>query len=252
VAKTSVSQIETFNSCNRKWWHERVMKRGAAERTNVFGVVLHACLERAERGEDPYPKHWDSSFDRYSGAETGRVTNTQQAQIKLLLKMAKEKGWLDLKPGSKVEHEFKVPLGDDVLVGFIDVVQPAGGGCDHASLPSVDDHKSTGAMKWAETEQDLVDNTQLLVYAKVAHPEAEHVVLRHNVFCKDPVSVKRVEVTVNRERIDKEWDKIQQSAKKMAGLRTVTDIEQVEPNPRECNNWGGCPFKNECFPGEEY
>jgi len=261
VPKISVSQIETFDACNRKWWHERVMKRGQAERTNVFGVVLHACLERAQKGQLAFPTGWECSYDRYTGQETGRLTNTQQSQVKILVQRAKDAGWLDLKPGSKIEHEFKVPLGDDTLIGFIDVVQPESGGvedceCDDCNttsgLPSVDDHKSTAAMKWAEDETSLADNTQLLVYAKVVHPQAEHVVLRHNIFCKEPLSIKRVEVTVNRERIDKEWDRITGLAAKMTALRGVTDIEQVEANPRECSNWGGCPFRHHCFPEDEY
>lgn len=259
--RISVSQIETFKACNRKWWHERVMNRGKAESTNVFGTVLHACLERALKNQPVYPVGWESSYDRFSGEETGRLSNNEQAQVKMLVTKAADAGWLDPRD-VQVEREFKVAMGDDELIGFVDVVRPdrryVVSMCpptlpgERDGLPKIEDHKSTSAMKWAETEESLADNTQLLVYAKVIHPDADWVTLRHNVFCKNPVSIKRVEVTVNRERIDKEWEEVSQAALAMSALREVRDIDKVTPNPKECSNWGGCPFKVHCYPEDDY
>lgn len=244
MAKRSVTQIETFQACNRKWWWDRVMKQGSAGGTNVFGVILHACIERAYKGEEVFPPDWDYSFDRYTGKYTGRLSNNECAQIAMLIGKARTAGWFNAAPGFKVEHEFDVDLGDgDHLVGFIDLVEPG----------IITDQKSSKSARYLETAETLKDDTQLLTYAKVALPsDLPSVVVRHNQFIKEPVSIQRVEVTIERKAIEEKWAQVLEAAGQMKQLQTVTDKDQVGYNERECSNWGGCPFKSKCFPDEEY
>lgn len=241
--RVSVSQYETFVECPTKWWRERVMNEGPASKTNVFGVVLHACCERLAKGEEPHPKGWEYAYDRWTGEMTGWLSFNEQALVVLLIKKARDEGWFNLEL-PRVEHEFKVQLAEDLeLIGFIDIVEPG----------VVTDHKSAGSMKYVETEETLGDNSQLLIYAKVSQSEhLARVRLRHNIFCKSPPSVKRVEVTVERERIEEEWTKLVGVAVRMQGMRGVKDAKLVEKNEASCNLYGGCPFKMKCFPEEDY
>lgn len=241
--RVSVSQIETFQSCPTKWWRDKVLKEGPSGTQNTFGTVFHACAERVVKGKDPFPEGWESAIDRFSGKVTGTLSNNDQALIRFLIKAGTLAGLFATGCDASVEHEFSVDLCEGVtLWGFIDLVEPG----------IITDHKTTSAMKWAETEETLSDNLQLLAYAKVTQQLDQDVKLRHNVFCKTPPSVKRVEVTVKGERIDQEWAKMQAIGLQMKALKEVSDPALVPKNEHECNNWGGCPFKAKCFPGEDY
>jgi len=243
VLKISVTQIETYMACPRKWWWERVMRRGASSTPNTFGTVIHSCMERAVQGKNIFPAGWEYAFDRYTGKETGRLTNNEQALAKMLVHRAQEDGWFAVDGKFDVEYAFDKEVVPNVrIVGFIDFV-------DHRGV--VVDYKSTSSMRWAETEETLKDNTQLLVYAKMSGFD-KGCKVQHKILCKNPPSVHKVEVTVEGDRIQQEWDKVKDIAGKMLELKSVTDKDAVECNLKECSNYGGCAFRGACFPQEDY
>jgi hypothetical protein len=89
--KLSASQLETADTCVRKWrfqYHERlpVYKKGHFG----FGACLHAVAERHLRGEaDLYPKDWDIDPDTKQ-----RLDPADAALIPVLIQAGIDSGYL--------------------------------------------------------------------------------------------------------------------------------------------------------------
>lgn len=175
----SVSQIQSWSSCRRKWWFDKIRHLPRQPKIHfTFGTVLHECAERVLRGEDPFPQGWESKD----------LSDAQVKDIEGLIKGAVERGILNPLPMQMIEQRFELPMGPGrpLFIGFI----------DHSSLareaPVVVDHKTTGDLKWAMTLQDLLDDLQMLsygfallqLYREKYMCEPPFIAFRHNVFVK--------------------------------------------------------------------
>ncbi len=274
----SVSQVETFRRCNRLWWFEKMLKLPKIDRGYLtFGTVLHAVIERwlraDDQGNDPgtgvpvdiYPAGWEV-------AEDGAKINIQEAAlIKRLIEAGIEEGVLERRPGRKIEHEFWMPVieahesadGTTVkLVGYIDLLLPG----------EIQDHKSSKSTRYAKSGAELRNDTQMLVYARVALDAldarrvggeagltaatlanelgADTVVVRHNLFVKDvdQTKVRATSTAVTRAEIDARWRVVVKTAHKMLETRKLTSWNEVEgpASYSTCNDYGGCAYRSIC------
>lgn len=184
------------------------------------------------------------------------ITPDEQAIIQRLIEAAEENGTLVRLPGRRTEEEFRRSIliseeGTNVeILGYIDVSYD----------DRVEDHKSTKSMRWAKTEKSLRENTQVLIYAKQKLLDAEEqgreipeeILVRHNIFCKDPhnLQVKHVEVVLTREEIDTKWAELLEHAQEMSFVRDSVEAYHEIPEPlntsNSCNAYGGCPFLSIC------
>lgn len=175
----SVSQLQSWSSCRRKWWFDKIRHLPRVSKTHfTFGTVLHECAERVLRSEEPFPQGWESKD----------LSAAQLEDIKGLITGAVERGILTTLPMQMIEHRFELSMGAGrpMFIGFI----------DHSSLakeaPIVIDHKTTGDLKWSKTLLDLLEDMQMLAYAFAMLQlyrekylcEPPFIAFRHNLFVK--------------------------------------------------------------------
>lgn len=136
------------------------------------------------------------------------------------------------------------------IQGFIDLV----------GYGQIQDHKTTKNMRYAKSKEKLRVNRQVLIYAKAAIEEYKEqgmalpatMILRHNVYCKDPddLRVRKTEVEVSIAEIDEAWKKVEANAVQMDHYRRVAEDWNNLPDPpskhEACNAFGGCPYMTIC------
>jgi hypothetical protein len=263
---TSPTQHETFDLCKRKWWFDRVRFPHLPQKPSkgqAFGTILHAVAERYLRaddlGRDPetgqpvelYPTGWHTARNKYTGEAEGEVTPDEQDRIKRMIAEAIQSGVLQRQPGRQIEREFRKTLLelDDAKVsitGFIDL---------HTER-EVQDHKTSKSPRWFKSQDALRRNTQALLYAKVLLDEGQdikEVTIRHNQFCTDPDNplVRKTEVRVPAEEIEREWRRVEENAREMVVLRHGIEewhhIPDPESREKACNAYGGCRYRDICY-----
>lgn len=268
--RTSATQHETFDLCNRKWWLDKVrgLDQGTSQ-SQAFGTVLHAVCERYlladDLGRDPdgnpvdlYPKGWHIAQNRYGGVD-GELTLREQDTVRRLIAKAIDEGVLERRPNRSIEHPFRrsILVTDDgvnvQIEGFIDVLYP----------DTVEDHKTSKSVRWLKSKNELRSNTQTMIYGKeiveqqkkngTPLPPTAMVTIRHNQFVKDPDKpvVRKTEVQVSVEEIENFWSsRIEENARKMAKIRKTAEVWSDIPDPpdtgKACNAYGGCPFRPIC------
>lgn len=264
----SVSQVETYDMCARKWWFGSGLPKPdrlpQVERgSQTFGTVLHAVCERFLSADDLgrdkhgnpvdlYPPGWQECVQEFGSSKgrRDRVDDADAARIKLLITQAIEKGVLVRMPGRRVEHPFNLPLGtykgvEVELTGKIDLLLH----------DTVVDHKSAKSMAYAKSANALKKSVQMMVYAKVALEEARRrgealpatITLQHNVFCKDPDDLRVRKTTTDAAdggnptvaEIEKFWTNFLSHVEPMLDLR-ATPLRIVEGG-RLVENWSATP-----------
>jgi hypothetical protein len=262
----SASQIESWDSCRRKWWFQKVQRLPELDKGfQIYGNVIHSVADRffgaddlgydraTGKPVDLYPAGWEKSYDRTDKTRLlGTVSPQEQAQIKLLVRKAIETGIWVRHAGREPEASFFRKLSDRLaIIGYIDLMLPR----------EVQDHKSTKNMRYAKSAKDLESNTQLFIYAKECLLRAEErgekldsVVVRHNTFSKDPSNpiVQSVRAELPAERIEEFWQLVIETAKDMRTLKRAgiaPEMWSAVPGPESkdtCQDYGGCPFLTIC------
>lgn len=267
----SASQLATFageqwdpikgtmkEGCERKWAFEKVWRLPTEQKDYLMlGEILHEACERwleadeTGRNEDGTPLNlWPDGWD-------DQLSHSDSALVRALVEKAIEEGMLRRSAGRIIEAPIQMPVvkREASLIGYVDLLLPDG----------VEDHKTTSNMRYAKTQEQLGNNTQLLVYAAFVVREwmREHktlkdlpfVTLRHNVFLKDQdkPTIRPTQAQVPPDHVVSFWDRVVvPSAQKMlhwkkSGL-PVTDWEKV-PGAKDkgtCRKYGGCPFAGIC------
>lgn len=239
----SASQINVWDECQRKWAFKYIAKlRPEAHKSAALGVKVHSQLER-------YLKTGDMP-DFVADSEAGNIAASGLHHLPT-----------HETPGLEVEQHFKFqsPATGIWYRGFIDaLVAPSPYG-DRAvdgrlrshGAPLVLDHKTTSDINWAKTPQDLLTDTQAILYAQYAlirWPAAPAVDLQWTYF-QTRKTRKSLPVlqTVSREHVSHTFPLIDRG-----GLEIVTTLSRkpapldLPPNPRACGMFGGCPFTAQC------
>ncbi len=237
----SPSQTKVFRECKRKWAYGYIDRiKIPSKPAQQFGIEGHARNEAWLRDGTPL-----------GDDDVGKVCS-QGVKPNHLPTPA---------PDLLVEHYFEIPLfdGASVMLGYIDCVKPTRPG---DPLPIIHDWKFTKDLRWAMTADELDDDSQAAVYAKVGiemYPEAEEIMDRWVYFCgrvnkksddgrpRTPRGVRAVEQTYNRDQIECMWQTVVEDAAEIVELkRTVKEAKDVEPNQLHCDAYGGCDHREYC------
>lgn len=258
VTHISVSQIETFSACPRKWWIQYVDKwpRSGGRHFSI-GTALHGCIERHFLGKKPFEAGWALDLDPY-----------ERIDVKDMFKAGLAEGLIPENPPDVnflVEHNFtfSFPNGSlPFLVGFVDLCFP-----EHNLVV---DWKTTSSWKYAKTKRELETNTQVLIYARalqsirrdIGLPESEGFSVAHGVFLKKtPYNYRDIEngesrtkyisVDVSWANVEKKWVECSKKAEEMMEVASEAeewyDIPDPANKPDPCNMYGGCEYKAVCF-----
>ncbi len=264
----SPSQDETMERCTRLWAFENVIRVPRPPKGDQdFGTIIHSVAERYQladdlgRGEDGqpvnlYPDGWDTTQGR-------TIPVWQKALIPVLIDKAIEGGVLERPAGRRVE----VWLSEDLIPGKVGMR----GKADVLSPGEVQDHKSTGWMKYCKSDKPTTKNAkgvmvpnpkylgstrQMLDYGHFAlEAGSDTVKLRHNIFLRDAdkPQVRKIQATVTRAQVESNWSRLKKQAEEMLGIRTslqhgLIDVMDIPgPNASDgCKQFGGCPMELVC------
>jgi hypothetical protein len=229
----------------------------------LFGIILHAAAARwlnaDDTGRDAAGNPVDPFCPGWRKCDDGELTSDEEAEeITQLVNLAIDSGILLRRPGREIERKIEMPVirGVDML-GYIDLCL-----IDEAELQ---DHKVSKTSRYCLSEDKLVINPQMLMYAAWMFYERHSrgleprpILVRHNQFVRHPsLRVKVVEGHIDLPAVDEFWLTLTQAAQDMLDLRssligsseyTKGEWASIEGarDTGTCNAYGGCPFIGIC------
>lgn len=233
--RSSPSQCETFERCNRAWWFQKA--RGLYAPSTVsqaFGTALHELCAAALSGQEP-PPTWASE-----------VTEAEARMAERMVATAVERKILVHRPGLWIEHAFIMDTPHGQQSGRIDCLDPNG---------ILEDHKSSSSERWLKTAADLRENLQMMTYAGyfLSKFKVPRVWLRHNQFVTSDGTVTFTEVAVTPDEVRDFWRRrllpIMAAQGRTLPLPQWTDVPGHEPKSEACQAYDGCPYAVICHSG---
>lgn len=147
-------------------------------------------------------------------------------------------------PTLSVQHEFHIQTPVAVYYGKKDFQWVENG------LPIVGDNKSTVSFQWAHSEESLGQNTQALLYAAdaVSHYGTDSCELRWVYYrTRGSPASKQTRLRIFRSEIEERMDRIDETAKQIIeAYKAMPDATDLSIDPRSCEAYGGCPYKDNC------
>jgi len=262
----SASQYQTYLSCKRKWALERIWRLPQVQDTSaaqLFGIITHAAIARwlnaDDTGRDAAGNPVDPFCPGWRKCPDGEITDDEDAaEIQALVALGIDSGILLRRPGREVERKIEMPVirGVDML-GYIDLCL--------TGEAELQDHKVSKTSRYCLSEDKLVANPQMLMYAAWMFYERHSlgledrpILVRHNLFIRQPTPrTKVVEAHIDLPAVDEFWLILTQAAQEMLDLRsslvgspeyTKGEWACVEgaKDTGTCNAYGGCPFIGIC------
>ena len=244
----SASQLSRFTECNRAWWFQYIMGLPTKQKASAaLGEAVHTVLEA----------YLDDGALPDTSTQAGRIA---AAGLSLLPKPGTV--FTEVPMGSRGrgnaevdEDSLPVPGGMPRLVvagmpvnGFIDVLDLSG---EH---PVVLDHKTTSDIKWAKTQEDLLEDPQMVLYGTYALDvfrtmglETETVEAGHIVYLtKGAPMARKTTVTLSRAHLAAERKKVEQTVEAMKKTAAHRTPAAVEGEASVCDKYGGCDFRDKC------
>ena len=221
----SKTQLEAWRLCQRKWGFPYLANiRGSNEFANL-GTKVHSQLEG-------WLRH-------------GEMPNQFLEEGKIALA-----GLQHLPPrqadGLLVETEVFTITKSAIYHGFADWLEPG-------EVPTIGDHKSTVDFKWALRPEDLDRDIQANIYARAAmyltHSEeanARWVYYRTRGAPKSHLVERKLRLPQVQQFFDEVIDPLAEQILDVWEKRP--DVKDLEPNFRACNDYGGCPYREQCAP----
>lgn len=224
----SVSQIETFLTCPRKWAFDKIDGiEPSANKWAELGQKVHSVLEAyLERGVP---------ID--SGTRVGSIAMPGIQYLPF-----------PRTPGMRIEKWFAIVFGVAAYRGLKDVELIQGG-----EIPLVLDHKTTRSWDWKKSKRELLSDIQAGMYAADAMRKtgADEVALRWLYYRTEGAPLAEpVDVTINRTQVSNILSFTDHTAKRMIRvIQTCSKAMEVEPDYTGCSAYGGCPHREErCKP----
>lgn len=218
----SPSQIATWRGCPRKWAYSRVRPR-SENKYALFGTRVHAILEGWLTTKTLPAEDTPERACAIAGLGLLPMPGTVQAEVPL-----------------ELEHE------GVRYVGFVDVLGLPGDGS-----VLVLDHKTTGDLKWAKTQEQLACDPQWITYGHWAtkHYQAERANGRWLYYRRKPPLAHPVDVTASAQELADRFGEMHETDGRRIAAADGVPPEQLPRVLDHCNAYGGCPYKNECLGG---
>lgn len=227
--RVSPSQIDRWRGCQRRWWYDRNRPRGPQNVYAAFGDRMHLQLEGWLRDGTPP----DMATAEGAAAVAG---------VPLLPP-----------PGvGAVEKKFDMPFEGVHYNGRVDLLYdyvPA----EHIV---VNDHKSIGQLRRAKTPEDLLTDSQRIVYARWAATffNVEHVTAQWTYMQRKNPKAKAVRLREDRLIIELRFRELHQKyGLPIVAAKQLTSPDSLPRNLSNCRLYppDGCPHKAECHRGLE-
>lgn len=242
---TSVSAMEAFQTCERKWWLNKVHRLPEPPfQAGVLGDAFHALCELYLLGNDS-PTSTEEWRKELSTADVDLLSRAFSVMV--------QKKVLQRQVGLQAEKPFQIKATPrSSVMGFIDAV---GAGM-------VIDHKTSKSNRYFVTRAKLATDFAMLTYARAAlefEPSLKSVTLRHNQVvldskCPDAAETS-VEVPV--EAVHAHWaNNVVPIATRMVvlkGQKTPPSKWSEIPgtdSEHKCHSYGRpCPYYDICHSG---
>lgn len=224
----SVSQIETFRTCPRKWAFEKIDNLPSV--TNKYaqlGTEVHDALEEYLAKGVPLDRN----------TKVGKIAFPGIRHLPV-----------PLTPGMRVEKWFVFKFGVAAYRGLKDVELFTG-----SDIPLVLDHKTTRNFIWKKKEKELITDVQAGVYSAEAMVKysADRVRCKW-VYYKTEGAPKSEPVTaiITKSQASKVLGGVDDTAKEMIKVfQTCDRAMDVSPDYTGCYKYGGCPrLETHCKP----
>ena len=218
----SASQLDTYLSCNRKWWLDKIGADSVRVETasQLLGTEVHSNLENYLLGTGPLD-HPLLTFNTFASAVKSRG-------LELL-----------------IEYEFHVP-GPRELLGYIDLVI-----VDHEKKTvEIWDHKTTKDWRYAKSAAELMTNPQGSFYAHVMSlkfgPEYTYFFGHHVILTTKPQPERLVQVEFTPSMIRLAGANIDMIVRAMIQTSELEDGREVSPTYSSCFKYGRCQYYAKC------
>lgn len=226
LISTSPSQLNTGIDCLRKWWYEKVGKRGKAFAPWLgVGTKLHTEMEN-------YFLH-------------GTLPTHPSALLALELDEVPERG-----PEIYIEapHDYNTQLfmAGVPVKGRVDFrVGPRG-----SDSFRILDWKSCKTYAYTQTADALARNPQGIVYLQygfLVHPEATHGTFGH-VYLRTGTEGAKAVVTdrLSRAHVQEVYNELERVVVEMKVAAGAQEPEDIRYNKSACSKYGGCQFRSIC------
>lgn len=223
----SASQVDTYNTCNRKWWFSKILGIETPPHPSaVIGTEVHAQLEAYLEEKAP-------------ADSLGPIARTA-------LPFAPRPGTVYIEQSIE---ELGLVAGGLPALGYIDVLDLT------SEPPQVLDWKTTSNFRYAKTEDELLRNVQMSVYARATLamcerfdvPEPPAVRVTHvAMLTKPPHEARRTSALMPLRTIHENWKSINDTVLTMRETATCETPDKVAPTKSACSAYGGCPFLDRC------
>lgn len=230
IRSVSVTQINDFERCPRRWFFKKVRGIEAPERATagkVIGREIHWLIEN-------YYKRGTMLSHVHAEKARAAVAHLPQPQPEGLL----------------VEHRFSIAPADGLpkftgVIDLVDVRRPGN--------VRITDHKTTSKYNDRLAHPvDVANDPQMLTYAEWAFREyAEpHVYVAHNTISTTHVARAHLGeyVEIPRYAALENWERMRETTRNMVGVAGAppSDWNDVPCNTNACNDYGGCDFLPIC------
>lgn len=236
----SASQISTFRDCKRKWFFGTCMKmRGPKNPYAELGTFIHSRLEEyLQTGKMPKGKEIAITITKKGGQQ---IAYTFDDIAAIMLPGIKH---LPAPGVAETELKFEMDLGElGTIIGFIDYTH------DQEKPPVVGDHKTTSALKWALTKEELAEDVQATIYGVYAceRYDVDEITARWGYFQTKKPRAKKVEAELGLTDLAKNWQSILTDIREMKAIRdSGCTFKEVDYDATVCEKYGGCPFISTC------
>ena len=232
LIKISASQIKTYNDlCPRRWWYDRHRER-VQQPSAAFGSEMHLQLE-GWLGTGAAPNN-DTLEGQTATAGLGLIPPPLHAEV---------------------ERRFAFEYGGALYRGAVDYTV----GYVPGESVVIGDHKSIGNLRYAKTEDDLLQDGQRIIYAHEAAEryDVEHVTARwiyyQRATTKKKPKARAVEFSERRGMIRERFEDLhaKRSLPILQARREDRGPSALPRNLESCSLFppNGCPYRVECHKG---
>lgn len=240
---TSATSLKTFDSCQRKWFLEKVAELKTPETEPLrFGKAFHSGMENCITCE-----HGDTPKETFEP----KVMKIIEKNLKLIKELR-----IHYRENELSGVEEKITVGFTPNVDYLCYIDFFYYRKERHTL-YIHDHKTVSEWKWALTKEDLQNDLQMNLYMfalctfykeLLGDLSSLRVIFVHNQFNKRSGVGRQVKIEADNQVLGAIFNKSMISAEKTHSLRTFDcqDYKKVEPNWEACRDWGGCPFFDIC------